>query len=224
VTRGFAITDGAFGLGALKMRIDALDGKVKADTQIRLYGEIADHLRRITPWFLTHVPVAADLTATIALYRAGVDSLRRDFKPGESDLARIKELTEAGVPDDLARDIALLPALMAAPDIALLAHDANMDVPKVAALYFALGEKLGLDRLRLLGAKLSPSDHWDRLALRRLMDDLSAAQRNLARSLLTSAQKGDNAVEQWAQAHGEALERTRSFLGTLEGSGELSIA
>jgi glutamate dehydrogenase len=224
VARGFAITDGAFALGTLKSRIDALDGKIKADVQTRLYAEIADHLRRITPWFLTQVSPAADLTATIALYRAGVESLRRNFKPGESDTARIDELAKAGVPDDLARDIALLPTLMAAPDIALLAHDAKLDVARVAALYFALGEKLGLDRLRQLGAKLSPSDHWDRLALRRLMDDLSAAQRNLARSLLTSAQGGEDAVDQWAQAHGEALERTRSFLATLEGSGELSIA
>ena len=54
------------------------------------------------------------------------------------------------------------------------------------------------------------------------MDDLSAAQRGIARGLI--ADEGEGAVERWAQKHGAALERTRAFLTTLEGSGELSIA
>jgi len=119
-------------------------------------------------------------------------------------------------------DIALLPQLTAAPDIALLAHDAGADPGKVAALYFALGARLGLDRLRGLAAKLAPAEHWDRLALRRLLDDLSAAQRGIARTLLAGS--GQDALEGWAKSHAPALQRTRAFLAALEESGELSIA
>ena len=104
--------------------------------------------------------------------------------------------------------------------MALLAHEAGSPPGKVAPLYFALGEVLGLDRLRLLAAKFAPPEHWDRLALRRLMDDLSQSQRAIATRLMKSGMD----VADWAKAQGEALERTRSFLNSLEASGDLSVA
>ncbi|HXS05801.1 MAG TPA: NAD-glutamate dehydrogenase, partial [Rhizomicrobium sp.] len=80
VARVFAVAEGAFGLEALKSRIDALDGKVEAQMQIRLYTEIAEILRRLGLWFLTHVTARDDLASAIALYRAGVEALRRGHK------------------------------------------------------------------------------------------------------------------------------------------------
>jgi len=220
VTRGFVLTDDAFGLSALKARIDGLDGKVNAQIQIRLYADIADQFRRVTPWFLAHVPGDAPIAETGALYRAGVEALRQNHAPTPDEQARIAELAGAGVPDDLARDMALLGALAAAPDVALLAGQSGRDVTQVASLYFALGETLGLDRLRALAGRLLPPDHWDRLALRRLWEDLAAAQRAIADRLLAEG----GSVADWARAHADALERTRAFLATLEGSGDLGVA
>ncbi len=156
VARAFAIADGAFGLSALKRRIDALDGKVEAAAQTRAYGEIALHLRRVTPWFLAHAKAEADLAATTALYRAGVEALRSGLDPDDEDKARFTEFGMARMPEDLATDLGLLPRLSAASDVVLLAHDAGRDAGAVAALYFVLGAKLGLDRLRMLAAKLTP--------------------------------------------------------------------
>ena len=220
IARGFVLSDGAFGLSALKSRIDALDGKVDAGVQTQLYGAIADQFRRATRWFLTHVAPDARIADATALYRAGVEALRHSHALSEDDTAKIAELTAAGVPDDIARDVALLPALTSALDVALLAHDAELEPAKVAAIYFAVGDMLGLDRLRALAAKFSPPDHWDRLALRRLLDDLYAAQRRIARKLLA----GNSSAESWAKTHGEALTRMRGFLADLDASGDLSVA
>jgi glutamate dehydrogenase len=224
VARAFVMADGAFGLSALKERIDALDGKVDAAIQVRLYAAIADHLRRVAPWFLTHVAGDAALTGSIALYRAGTEALRPAVAPDEAAQARIAEWRAAGVPEAVAHDTALLPALAAAPDIALLAHDTRQAPDQVAALYFALGRTMGLDRLRDWSRRLSPSEHWDRLALRRLTENLSATQRGLARKLLAGGGGGEMAVRRWADANGAALERIDSFAAALESSGELSIA
>jgi glutamate dehydrogenase len=88
-----------------------------------------------------------------------------------------------------------------------------------------LGARLGLDRLRMLAAKLTLPEHWDRLALRRLLESLSATQRGLARILLKEgAHDAPAAVDAWAAAHAASLERTRAFLSAMESSGELSIA
>ncbi|MBN9587840.1 MAG: NAD-glutamate dehydrogenase [Alphaproteobacteria bacterium] len=221
VARGFVMADGAFGLSALKERIDMLDGKIPAEIQIRLYAAIADHLRRVTPWFLTHVAADAALTESIALYRAGTEALRAGAVLDEDVTGRLAEWCKDGVPEEIAHDVALLPALAAAPDIALLAHDAHRAPAQVAALYFALGRTLGLDRLRGWGQRLSPSEHWDRLALRRLTEDLSATQRALARRLLAD---GSGGIDAWAARNAAALERIHGFAAAMESSGELSIA
>jgi len=220
VARGFVLSDGAFGLSALKSRIDALDLKVDAATQTQIYGEIADQFRRATRWFLAHVALDAPIVETVAQYRAGVEGLRQNYSLTTDDNARIAELVKAGVPDELARDMALLAPLAMALDVALLAHETGKDTAKVAPLYFALGEKLGLDRLRGLANRYQPAEHWDRLALRRLLDDLSQSQRGIAKKLLA----GGVSVEDWSQAQRDGLERTRAFLATLEASGEISVA
>jgi len=220
VARGFVLADGAFGLSALKTRIDALDLKVDARVQTGLYAEIADHFRRATRWLLVHGPADAPIADTVAQYRAGVEALRESHTLTAEDQSRIDELRKAGVPEELARDMVLLTPLMAALDVALLAHDTALPPAKVAPLYAAVGAKLGLDRLRALAAKLSPPEHWDRLAVRRLIDGLSQSQRGLAAKLL----KNGMGVEDWAAAQGETLERTLGFLNTLEATGELSVA
>ncbi len=88
------------------------------------------------------------------------------------------------MPQELARDMALLTPLAAGLDVALLAHDTRVPAGKVAPVYLALGQTLGLDRLRAMAGKFSPPEHWDRLALRRLMDDISQSQRGIAAKLL----------------------------------------
>ena len=218
--RGFVLSDGAFGLSALKSRIDALDLKVDAALQTRLYSEVADQFRRAAGWFLAHVPLDAPIADTVVQYRAGVEALRQGYSLTAEDDARIAELVKAGVPEELARDMALLAPLAMALDVALLAHDTGKDAARIAPLYFALGEKLGLDRLRNLAGRYQPPEHWDRLALRRLLDDLSQSQRGIARKLLASGAS----VEDWALAQSSALERTRGFLNTLEASGDISVA
>jgi glutamate dehydrogenase len=236
VARAFVVAEGAFGLEALKARIDALDGKAQAQAQLNLYTEIAEMLRRLGLWFLTHVPVREELGAAIALYRAGVEALRAghgDFispEQAEESRARIARFAAPGVPHDLARDIGLLPLLGVAPEIAQLARTTGHDMAPVTALYFGLGAELGLDRIRLLAARIGASEHWDRLAIRRLVDDLFAAQRALSQSLLgklaatATAEDARKALREWTSSNGQALERTRAFLGALETTGELSIA
>ena len=236
VARAFVIAESAFGLEALKRRIDALDGKIKADVQIQLYGEIAEILRRLGLWFLTHADAKDDLASSITLYRAGVEGLRGFYKDvisaeqSQEAETRIAGFIEAGAPADLAEDIGLLPAMAVAPEIAQLARGTNHSLSAVANIYFGIGALIGLDRLRLLAGRITSSEHWDRLAIRRLVDDLFAAQRALSQGLLSglpadaTRQDARKTVPAWAEARQENLSRTREFLAALEMSGELSIA
>ncbi len=239
VARAFVLADGAFGLSALKARIDALDLKILAGIQTSMYADIAELLRRLGLWFIVNVPGNAALGDMIARYRAGTDQLRGTFSslisPYEAHdtEARIAELTKAGAPLEMAEDVAVLPLLSAAPEIVQLAFSRALDIDLVAGAYFAIGESVGLDRLRGLASRIVAIEHWDRLAIRRIRDDLFAGQRALTAHALvkfegdktdTTREDGAAAVKVWAEAHAEMLSRTREFLAELERTGDLSIA
>jgi glutamate dehydrogenase len=239
VARSFVAAEGAFGLSTLSERIDALDGKLKSDIQISMYADVAELLRRLGLWFLINVPADAPLAETIARHRAGVDALRGTFaslvSPYEArdTEARIHELQQAGAPLDVAEDVAVLPLLSAAPEIAQLAYNRSLGIDLVAGAYFAIGAIVGLDRVRGLASRIAAGEHWDRLAIRRIVDDLFAGQRALTAQVLQGFEhekidrtraEGSDAAAAWADEHADALERTRSFLDELERTGDLSIA
>jgi glutamate dehydrogenase len=239
VARAFVVAEGAFGLAALKVRIDRLDGKVAADVQTGMYTDIAEILRRLGLWFITNVPSNADLAETIALYRAGADDLRGTFASLVSPFeardteARIATLQSAGVPIDVAEDVGVLPLMGGTPEIASLAHARGLNVDVVAGAYFGVGAAVGIDRLRGLAQRITGGEHWDRLAVRRINDDLFAGQRALAADALDfldgtksapSRIDGANAANAWSVSHADAIARAKAFLEALEQSGELSVA
>jgi len=230
--RAFALADGAFGLSDLKQRICALDLKVPAQTQNAAMGEIVDLLRRIGLWFIVQLPVA-DIGETVKMYSARFGALRGRFSglvsPLEAEAveARIAALKQAGMPFDVAEDIAILPLLSAVPEIVLLAQNQGISAEDAARTYFAMGALVGLDRLRSLAGRIMASDHWDRLALRRIADDLYSAQRRLACDALARARSGPSgtgAVDRWAKLRRDDVERTASFLSELERGGDATIA
>jgi len=238
--RAFAIADGAFNLSQLKARIDALDLHVAADVQYRMLADIGGFLRRMGRWYVAHLTDNAALAPIIKLHREGAESLKAHF-PGpatgveaENVAARLEILTAAGAPEDIARDIALLPLLGTVPDIALLAESCGVPFEAATTPFFAVGETARLGQLRAQLVETTTADHWDRLALRRIYDDLFTAQRLMAAEALRDAEgagitDGRKAVEDWAVKRSEALARAIAFFAEFEQSetpsvGKLSLA
>jgi glutamate dehydrogenase len=239
IARAFVLAEGAFELTALKLRVDSLDNRVTASVQLGAYNEITELLRRLGAWFLVNVPSRADLGETISIYRNSVQALRRTFSnvvsayEAAATEKRLADLRSAGVPLDVAEDVAVLPVLGGTPEIVLLAQARSLPVEYVAGAYFAIGAAVGLDRLRGLAGQIAGHEHWDRLAVRRIMDDLFAGQRALAAEALANSDRngaqltrtdGSDAAKRWQDRHADALARTRSFLAELERSGELTVA
>jgi glutamate dehydrogenase len=237
--RAFALADGAFGLSNLAKRIGGLDLKVPAKTQIAIMSDIAELLRRLGLWFIVQLPPDSGVGKTVETYRAGVAALKGRFSGLVSPLeakateARIGEFQKAGMPLDIAQDAGILPLLSATPEIVLLSQTSRIPVDAAAGAYFAMGGVVGLDRLRALAGQIISADHWDRLALRRIVDDLYAAQRLLTGGALTQLQKSAQrpaaaeaaqSVRGWAKAREQDLERTAKFLAELACSGEPTIA
>ena len=145
IAAAYAATRDAFGLTELNAAIDALDGGVPGALQLRLYGDLQDLLMSRMVWFIRNV----DLDARVARRRRR--HLPRTASPRSSGRSRepcrrrrtsmwrkrTQELVAEGAPEDLARRLAALPDLVAAPDIVLVAQRTGRPVDEVARTHFA---------------------------------------------------------------------------------------
>src|SRR5205823_5514868 len=89
-------------------------------------------------WFLRNVDLAQGLAAIVAHYREGITALEAALEaalPQAATMARKgreTDLRRQGVPDELARRLATLPALVAAPDIVMIADRTGMAINEIA--------------------------------------------------------------------------------------------
>ena len=236
LARAYTIALHVFGIDRLAAGINALDNKVGADVQSRMHVKLANLLQRQTLWFHRHVPATTSIADAIKPYADGVAKLSGTFSTLVSDAegsairATIAELRAAGVPEHLADDIGALAAIGATPDITRLSNETSKPLDMVAGAYFAASRTIGVDRLRLAAERMNLPEHWDRLAVRRLIDDLFVHQRELAlRALRNGTTGGDRSagsatVDEWAKAHHDQVDRVNTLVADLERSGTFTVA
>ena len=132
------------------------------------------------------------------------------------------------MPDTLARKIASLPALTAAPDIAVVADRTGQNIAEVAATYFAAETFFRLDRIARAARAIKVSDYFDRLALDRALDSIGDAERRIAAAMSGNGAYGPRAVEAWVAERKTVVGRIRTSVHEIASSGltlsKLSVA
>jgi glutamate dehydrogenase len=223
IALAFAATRDSYDLTALNAAIDDLDNKVSGRLQLDLYVEVLNLLLDRLVWFLRAVDFSKGMAEVVTHYRDGIaavsaalnDSLSQDLRTARQ--ARRQDLMAAGLPEDLAARFADLRALIAGPDIVLVADRSGNPVGRVAATYFAVAAFFGIQRLT--GAEIAAADYFDRLALDRARDVIGDAERKLTAAVLESGTWGAPAVEAWAAKHKTEVDRVRSAVGAMASSG-----
>ena len=222
---------------ALAARINALDNKIPAAAQIGLHQDIAAALRRATialsRRLLRERIGAADLiaryTPAASAQRGALWQSLSDIERGYTD-AQIAAHVDAGAPADLAQDVVALAPMTSAFDIADLARTRDWPAAPAALAYRAIGAAFSLDALRVGAASLTLSQHWERLALRRLMTELNDDQRALAAmaikgvGLPADRAAADAIVARWISALGETAKPTLNAIADMQASGAWSFA
>jgi len=225
IAAAFAAVRESFKLMALNSEIDALDNVVHGDLQLSLYAELQNLLLDRMIWFLRHVDLRQGLASIVVHYRAAVEAvgavldhvLPDDFSSAR--MARVEQMTQAGVPIALAHRIVDLRALAAATDVALVAARTEKPVPDVAATYFAAAAFFRLDRVVIAAREIRLSDYFDRLALDRALDQIGDALRRLTAEMTGAGSLGHDAVEHWAANHAQDIARTRHAMHEIATSG-----
>jgi glutamate dehydrogenase len=234
IALAFTAVRDSYGMPALNEEINTLDNKVPGKLQLSLYAAVEDLLLDRVVWFLRNVDFKDGLQTIVAHYRDGIGQVSAALDQALSkDVAaarekREAELVAAGVPADLARKIADLPILKAAPDIALVAERAGKSVDEVAKTYFASEAYFQLDRVTGRVADIAVTDYFDRLALDRALDSIGDAERRLTAAMVGNGAAGTEAVEKWVGSRKDEVERIRTSIPEIAGSGltlsKLSVA
>jgi glutamate dehydrogenase len=234
IAAAFAAVRDSYGMTALNSAIDALDNKISGKLQLELYQAVEDLLLDRLVWFLRNADLAQGLAAIVAHYREGIAAVEAALDTALPEAAvdarqgREADLRKQGVPHELARRLATLPALVAAPDIVMVAERTGQDIAEVAAIYFAAAAFFRLDHIARAARGIVISDYFDRLALDRALDSIGDAERRLTAAMAGNGAVGLHAVEAWVAPRKAEVERIRLAVNEIANSGltlsKLSVA
>jgi glutamate dehydrogenase len=225
IAAAFAAVRDSYEMTALNRAIDKLDNRIAGKLQLDLYAGIQNLLLDRIVWFLRNVDLTQGLADIVSHYRDGIAAVAAalDGALAEEALsarrARRQELTEAGVPDEVAGRMADLASLTAAPDIVLVADRTGKPVGEVAATYFANGAFFRLDRIASAASTIPIADYFDRLALDRARDSIGDAERRLTAAMVGNGVAGAGAVETWVAPRRNEVERIRGAIHEIANSG-----
>jgi len=224
IARAFIIAREAYGVRDLWAQIESLDNKVAANTQITMLLDINTLIDRGTVWILRNGDTPINVEKTVARFQGGVMKLVQGMagvlpQHYQVDLTkRAKAYRADGVPKDLAYAVAGLVNLVSSMDIVLLAERRKLEVCAVAKLYFAVGSRFRLGRLRAACEALEGESHWQKLAVSALMEELCVHQIHLTAQVLDVAgNKTDSikAIALWSATYQDAIDRTEQLLTEL---------
>ena len=234
IAAAFAAVRDSYGMTSLNSEIDALDSRISGQLQLELYQMVQDLLLDRLVWFVRNVDLTQGLAAIIAHHReriAAVEAALDTALPEAAAASRhagTADLTKQGVPDDLARRLANLPALASAPDIIMVADRTGASVADVSAIYFATEAYFRIDRIASAARGIVVSDHFDRLALDRALNSIGDAERRLTAAMAGNGAAGLQALEAWAEPRKAEVDRVRMSVHEIANSGltlsKLSVA
>ena len=227
LARGYAVAREVFEMRSFWGEVEELDHRVPAEVQLQMLIEGRRLVERATRWLVLEQTGRIDIEQEVRRFEPGAELLGQalpeilDGAEEEAFQTRVDELTEAGVPDELARRAAAMPSLLPVLDIVAVAEAAERDLEDVMHTYFRLASRLQLSWLRDQIYALPRSNRWQALARAALRDDLTRMHRELTQEVLDyvgHGQSGEEAIDAWARERAESLDRSLNTLADIRAS------
>lgn len=226
VIRAYLVVRQVFDLQSFWSAVEALDNKVAASVQLDLLVASQTFAARTIGAVLsmsTHPLNMTQLSERLAQSLSGLASgfdklLPQDAQRQLASLAA--QWKSAGVPDALAQRAANLVPLAAVPDILKVAGEAGKQAGEAAQIYYAVGQRFGLDTLRAQAQGLRTGSHWQRQEALARADDLFADQQRLAVRILQSG--GD--LASWLTQEADSISRVDRLLAEIQGTPNFDLS
>jgi glutamate dehydrogenase len=225
VVKAYAMAHEIYDADRYWLAIQALDNKVAAGLQFRLFGRAIGLVKHATMWLLnakyTQRPIG-DSIERLQKPVAEIEALLPDILPPtyRSDWDKaVAGMEKDGTPQKLARSLANTMVVGSAPDIAELAQETKVSLEETAGVYFGIGDKLKILWLLSSIIGLQVQGAWQALARSNLRDDTYRLHRLLAGRILQHPGKtADERIEHWMKANVGRVEFGVHRLAELHGS------
>jgi glutamate dehydrogenase len=227
LARAYAVAREVYDMPSFWIAVEQLDNEIHATVQLGMLIEARRLVERASRWLVHSYPHDIDVARTTEHFAPGARRLaaalpdllegveRENFEERESGLR------DAGVREDLARQVAGMPAMLSVFDVVSASEATGRDQDEVSQVYFKLGFGLELNWLRNRIIELPRADRWQALARTALRDELYGLQRALTEEVLNSAPDGadpEAAIEDWRERHAGAVERCLGVLSEIRAS------
>lgn len=222
-----------FGLAGVWDEVEALDNVVSADVQTRVRLHSRRLVERGTRWLLNNRPQPLELAETIDFFSERVATvwaaLPKLLRGADLDWYQgiNEELSQAGVPEELASRVASFSSAFPTLDIVAVADRTGKDPLAVAEVYYDIADRLRITQLMDRIIELPRADRWQSMARASIREDLYAAHAALTSDIL-SVGNGDATPEQrfkaWEEKNAALLTRARGTLEEIQGSDDFDLA
>ena len=221
----------AFDLKPIFEQIEALDYKIPAKVQLCAMNEISKTVEREVIWFLTRLGRDIDLDKDVKLFSGGVRELKKtlnssiDIALGKEIDMRVKAWQVDGLPEELAKQIALMPVLSSAFDIIRIANDRNAPIKHTAKIYFELGEYFHINWLRKQAKYIKGDTKWSSDALDGIIDHLYGCQAGLTISILNDEKTvNERTVSEWLAKRGHQAVQIKEMFDEIRKNAKVDLS
>lgn len=205
VARAFTIAREIFRARDFWTRIEKLDNKVASDLQINAMLAMWNLMRHATRWVLNQDSLKLNIHDVVERLGPGLEVLEKKIMRSlnADERAKVDENAEpliaGGMPKALAQRSASLHLFYPALDVVETAASRNTDVLSVAAVFFGLGDQMGLKWLRGSVEILPVEGQWHAHARANLRDELYAQHRKLTGRVLEACAGEKDPVKAWME-------------------------
>jgi glutamate dehydrogenase len=233
ITRANFVAREIFGSRALLEEVASYDNKIDAAVQTRMRLETRTLVERASRWLVTNRRPPIDSEAVVDFFEVTVQRVMAQLpelltgRERDAFEHRHGALVEAGVPEDLARKVAVLPPAYAILGVVETAHRDDLDPIEVVRLHFTLGERLGLPSLATRILALPRKDRWQTMARASLRDELHSVHAQLTAQVLAQTDGADSAaarVSEWEADEEVAVSRAVTTLGEIYSDEKTDLA
>ncbi|MCE4945762.1 NAD-glutamate dehydrogenase [Streptomyces albulus] len=233
VVRAHTAARAIFRLNQVWDDVEALDNVVAADVQTRIRLHSRRLVERGTRWLLNNRRQPLELSGTIDFFSERVAQVWAELPKllQGSDLewyqTILEELTDAGVPEQLAVQVSGFSSVFPALDIVAIADRTGKEPLAVAEVYYDLGDRLRINQLLDRILELPRNDRWQSMARASIREDLFAAHAALTSDVLAVGNGTASPQERftaWEETNAAILTRARATLEEIHGSEGFDLA
>ena len=236
VIRAFLIVTTIFNFEKLWLEIETYDTQISQASQLKLYNELLIILKQTIIWVLRNVMHFESLNNLAAKLSKGMSVFTRDLHKSldqstEDYFTTLQTgYSQLGIEPDFAERLATLVITALSSDIVLIAEKTHYSLPKVAQVYYGLGTKFSIPRLKFWLKELVVTTSWSHLAIQGMIDDLDHDYRELVIMVITNHSKDTknddvkNLCALWLNEHRQAVDEFEAMMHDAENSSIHDIA